>query len=263
MKTNKYGICHLSTIPVRASFSHRSEIVTQLVFGEIYQILEASEDKEWIKIRMEFDGYEGWIPENQKKKVSKAYFKNYQKQNHPFVLERVAQVQHPKYGIQLLSAGSVLPFLKNGKIEVGDIKMSFLGATPKPIRKRDLICFAKKYLRTPYLWGGRSIFGIDCSGFAQQVFKTCLDINLPRDAYQQAEIGEKIPIAKSKEGDLAFFKNAKGRITHVGIVMKKGRIIHASGEVRIDELTKKGIIHSQSGEKTHDLAIIKRIGGKD
>ena len=260
VKTIKHGICHLSIIPVRATSSHRSEIVTQLIFGETYQILETSEDREWVKIKMELDGYEGWIPKNQRKKVSKEYFKKYKKQKHLFVLERVGQIRHPKYGVQLLSAGSVLPFFESGKVKIGNTKMVLLGATPEKLRKRDLIYFAKKYLRTPYLWGGRSTFGIDCSGFSQQIFKTCLDINLPRDAYQQAEVGREISISESQQGDLAFFKNEKGRIIHVGIVMENGEIIHASGEVRIDKLTEEGIIHSKSGDKTHDLAMIKRIG---
>jgi cell wall-associated NlpC family hydrolase len=114
------------------------------------------------------------------------------------------------------------------------------------------------YLDVPYLWGGKSKNGIDCSGFSQQVFKT-FGIKLPRDAYQQAELGEVVGfLLEAQCGDLAFFDNEEGRITHVGIMLSSDEIIHAAGKVRIDKIDNQGIINSETGARTHKLRIIKR-----
>ena len=100
--------------------------------------------------------------------------------------------------------------------------------------------------------------GVDCSGFVQTVFKM-LGVPLLRDAWQQQEQGTAVEFPEMSEGDLAFFHNEKGRIVHVGIVLEGGKIMHASGKVRIDALTNEGIIHAQSGKQTHSLHSIKRI----
>jgi len=112
-------------------------------------------------------------------------------------------------------------------------------------------------LNAPYLWGGKSFFGIDCSGFTQQVFRF-LDKRLPRDAYQQAEEGMTVEFDETEVGDLAFFANASGKITHVGIILENMQIIHAHGAVRLDELTKEGIFSADKGGITHYLTVIKR-----
>ena len=125
-------------------------------------------------------------------------------------------------------------------------------------KKSDLETYSKSLLNTPYLWGGRGPFGIDCSGFSQLIFRLC-GIKLPRDAYQQAELGEIIKPTKSIKGDLAFFENNMGKINHVGIVLEKNKIIHSSGKVRIDELNDNGIYNSDSKSITHSLAYIKRL----
>jgi cell wall-associated NlpC family hydrolase len=118
---------------------------------------------------------------------------------------------------------------------------------------------AKQFLGTAYLWGGRTVFGIDCSGFVQMVFKL-FNINLPRDAYQQAEVGEDVGfLAEAKTGDLAFFDNEQGKITHVGILLSPQSIIHASAIVRIDPIDQAGIVSSSSGLRTHQLRTIRRI----
>jgi cell wall-associated NlpC family hydrolase len=117
---------------------------------------------------------------------------------------------------------------------------------------------ALEFLNVPYLWGGKSVFGIDCSGFVQLVFRL-YDLNLPRDAYQQAEIGELIDSKEARQGDLAYFTNEKGKIIHVGIVLDNETIIHASGRVRIDQLTKSGIYNSDYCKETHKLHFIKRV----
>ena len=115
------------------------------------------------------------------------------------------------------------------------------------------------YLNSPYLWGGRSPFGIDCSGFTQMVFKLN-GIKLPRDAYEQAEIGKTLNfIEETQKGDLAFFDNEEGKIIHTGIIIDKNKIIHSSGKVRIDNLDHYGIFNAETGKYSHNLRLIKKV----
>lgn len=255
----EYGICNLSTIPVRAEHSHKSEIVTQLLFGEAYTVTAISDDGEWKKIKAEYDGYEGWIADFQFKQVSEEYFHDYKKSsaNHAVNNDGLAQVSHPQLGRQFISIGSVLPFYNKGKFKIGDEHFEL--ENPEATRSNDLLKTAQEYMHTPYLWGGKSIFGIDCSGFVQQVFKSAHDLKLPRDAYQQADHGQLIHFDETQEGDLAFFENESGRITHVGILTGDGHIIHASGRVKLDHFMEEGIISKDTGKLTHNLSFIKRV----
>ena len=115
------------------------------------------------------------------------------------------------------------------------------------------------YLKAPYVWGGKSIFGLDCSGLVQQLYGL-VGIQLPRDARQQVEHGQPVHfVVQARPGDLAFFDNAEGRIVHVGLVLEEGRILHAHGEVRIDPLDHNGIYNKDLGRYTHKLRIIRRL----
>ena len=117
---------------------------------------------------------------------------------------------------------------------------------------------AFKFLNSTYLWGGKSVFGIDCSGFTQSVYKF-LNISLLRDAQQQATQGELIGfLQEARCGDLAFFDNEAGQIIHVGILLSAHEIIHAAGKVRIDKIDNEGIVHAQTGQRTQRLRIIRR-----
>jgi cell wall-associated NlpC family hydrolase len=119
--------------------------------------------------------------------------------------------------------------------------------------------YAKFFLNAPYLWGGKTLFGIDCSGFTQVVFKM-LGKNLKRDAWQQAEQGEIVNfLQEAKAGDLAFFDNAEGHVIHVGIMLNEQQIIHASGRVKIDPIDGQGIYSLDLKKHTHKLRIIKRV----
>jgi len=227
---------NISVVPIRAEASDKAEMVSQLLYGEEYEVLESQE--KWLKIKAAFDGYIGWID---KKQSSTDTF-----DNTSFVVSKYALVN---VGVQkhLLSIGARLPLHYEQIDSIGEVST----------QEQDIISTAKLFLETPYLWGGKSVFGIDCSGFTQQVFKLA-GFKLPRDAYQQAEIGEKVAFGEHQANDLAFFAS-NDRITHVGILTDKDHIIHASGKVRIDQFNDKGIIQEESKELTHHLIAIKRI----
>jgi cell wall-associated NlpC family hydrolase len=159
--------------------------------------------------------------------------------------------------------GSSLTSLTHGRAFWRKNLVKYSGKVWKPlvvkINSKIIKQVAYKFLNTAYLWGGRSVFGIDCSGFTQVVYKF-LNVPLPRDAWQQAEKGELVPSLQDVVcGDLAFFKNEEGRITHVGIILSPQEIIHSSGKVRLDKLDKDGITNMETKQRTHQLSHIKRF----
>ena len=255
----KFGITHLSCIPVRAQPSDTSEMITQLLFGETFTILSA--EKQWRKIRCTLDNYEGWIDEKQflhiaEKIIVEAKLKS------SFSLEIAQSVTNHNHHIPIL-LGSTLPFYDGINFKLADTKYWFNGQAYAPDSDSDPLALiekvALKYQFAPYLWGGRSPFGIDCSGLIQVVFKI-LGNPLPRDAYQQAEQGTEISFSnEAKAGDLAFFPNKEGKIAHVGIILNENRIIHAYGHVRIDKFDHFGIFNEEQKKYTHKLRFIKRI----
>ena len=247
----KYGICNLSIVPLRAEASDSSELVTQVLYGELFKVLESR--KKWSRIRLAFDGYEAWIDNKQFLFIEQDKYKHLSKQT-PIVSEdlvdRVSTKDKQILSIVLGSSLNALDLLNH----------EFEGSrTQEKFAKDNLISTALLYLNTPYLWGGKTPFGIDCSGFTQMVYKVN-GYALKRDASQQVEQGEALSfIEESEPGDLAFFDNTEGDITHVGIIMKDNYIIHAHGKVRIDRLDHTGIFNMQSNTHTHALRVIKRI----
>lgn len=237
MKTNQY-ICPLSVAPLRKEPSDRSEMVSQVLFGETMHVLESNE--KWHLVRLQHDGYEGWIDKKQIVPVEGDLPSTH------FLRDVSARVCLNGRSMHL-PAGALLPESYNAL------------AT----ETRGIEFYAHMFLETPYLWGGRTFMGIDCSGFTQIVFRL-IGKQLPRDAYQQAEMGESISFVEEAEtGDLAFFDNTEGRITHVGIVLKEQdgitNIIHASGKVRIDTLDHSGIYNDEMKSYSHKLRLLKRI----
>jgi hypothetical protein len=251
----EYGISKIAIIPIRAEGSERSEMVSQLLFGETYAVTEW-QDK-WVKIITSFDDYEGWISRIQFTALS---VEDYQKlQQAPSVLttQLVTPVTKQKdSSIVYLPAGSILPFLDNGNCMINGEEFAVSDLSKA---NNDLMATAKGYLNSPYFWGGRTHFGIDCSGFVQTVYKQH-GINLKRDASQQAEQGVVVDFLQSATaGDLAFFDNDEGRIVHVGIMLNNEQIIHASGRVKIDTIDDQGIYSQEFRKHTHKLRIIKRV----
>ena len=246
----RYGICNLGIVPVRLEPSDRSELVTQLLYGDHIKILEGR--KKWSRIRIAFDNYEGWIDNKQFLEISENEFRELD--SIPLSLSQdLIQFVSDNDNLITIPIGSSLSALDllNNKFEGNVLK-------PKK-EKSNLIDTALLFLNTPYLWGGKTPFGIDCSGFTQMVYKLN-GFKLFRDASQQATQGEALSfIEESEPGDLAFFDNSEGSIIHVGIIMKDNYIIHSHGKVRIDRLDHSGIYNAELRKHTHKLRVIKKI----
>ncbi len=254
-----YRICHLSSIPLRKEASDRSEMVSQILFGELAEVIE--EAGTWQKVKLEYDEYVGWIDKKQMVTISDDEHSAITS-SEQFVSSELIQILSLEGGLALpLLAGSSLPLFNNGIVKFSGSSHKFDGRAVR-IDKADTgrwMEFALMYLNCPYLWGGRSPFGIDCSGFTQMVYKLS-GIKLNRDASQQALQGNLINmIDESRPGDLAFFDNDEGKIIHVGIIMPNRKIIHASGNVKIDQLDHEGIYNDNQKKYTHRLRLIKRF----
>ncbi|MGB0886910.1 MAG: NlpC/P60 family protein [Vicingaceae bacterium] len=256
----KYGICHLSNVPCRLEPSDASEMVTQLLYGETVKIYEEKK-RDWRRAKTAYDNYDCWIDIKQVTIISEEEFNAI---NSDYVSSELVDVIE-KEGSKIvtpITLGSTLPNLKNAKISFADEDFSFDGSavnTSANQAKENLVGNAMMFLNAPYLWGGRSPFGIDCSGFTQIIYKLN-GFKLPRDASQQANIGDTLSfIEESESGDLAFFDNEEGNIIHVGIMLENNRIIHASGKVRIDRIDHQGIFNVDTNTYSHRLRLIKKI----
>jgi cell wall-associated NlpC family hydrolase len=253
-------VCRIAIAPLRKEPSDRSEIVSQLLFGDRVQLLEKTE--KWCMIRTLSDNYEGWMDYKQLEKISDVEFSDHMafKYLAPIQVDNtLIAANGTKY---YLSPGSILPFYENGHCYIGENKFEvkfdpIIPNTEDFSSKVEEI--AKFYENTPYLWGGRTLFGIDCSGFVQMVYHLN-GVQLRRDASQQAEHGELVDfLTSAKLGDLAFFDNEEGKITHVGLMLSNDKIIHSAGFVRIDPIDDQGIFNPELGKYTHKLRIIKRF----
>jgi hypothetical protein len=247
----QYGISHLSIAPLRHEPSDPSELVSQVLYGDCFKVLE--QRKKWSKIRLAFDDYEGWIDNKQYIEITEDMYKNLSSESLKISADLVEYITTENGHLNLIPLGATLNGLTllNHHFD-GD---SITGKQPK----EKLVETAFMYLNAPYLWGGKTPFGIDCSGFTQMVYKLN-GHKIFRDASQQATQGEALSfIEESEPGDLAFFDNSEGVITHVGIIMKDNYIIHAHGCVRVDRLDHTGIFNTERNVHTHKLRVIKRI----
>ncbi len=265
------GICLHSIIPVRADPSHKSEMATQVLFGELYTV--TGQETGWYKIRLSYDNYEGWIDILQSNLIDEHEFSRLTDSEVSITLDLV-QLLSNENGKSLipLVTGSSLPGLDKSRIRVGQEIFVYEGSVSdsrlhgsSKISHNNLNCKpqliedAMLYMNAPYLWGGRSPFGLDCSGFVQMVYKL-QGLKLFRDASQQAAQGEIVSLlAEAEPGDLAFFDDPEGKITHVGMLIDHHRIIHCSGRVQIDSLDHEGIYNANMQKYTHKLRLIKRI----
>lgn len=242
-------------IPMRTEPAETSELTSQLLFGEAYSVLEESE--KWLKIATTDCQYEGWIDRKLFNPLRECDVENYLASKKYIVKDLFLYIKEMENNVTFpIFIGSSFPYPQNGQLILG--KNTYQIQLPEE-KENSLLQFAMTYLHAPYLWGGRTPAGIDCSGFVQLVFKS-QGIGLPRNASEQAQCGELVDfVEEARIGDVAFFENEEGRIIHTGIICGPNQIIHASGRVRIDPIDQTGIFNKEMGKYSHSLRIIKRI----
>ena len=253
-----FGICNLSIVPLRFDASDASEMVSQVIFGEHFEILEKT--KKWSKIKLAFDGYEGYIDNKQYQEISDSLYKQLENEEKIYSGELIDFITDSYNNLTTIPIGARLPFYDKNSFHIHETEFKYEGKTSgKKLNKNAIVETAYLFLNSPYLWGGKTPFGIDCSGFTQTVYKLC-GYNLLRDAKEQATQGEVLSfIEECEPGDLAFFDNEEGVITHVGIIMNDYNIIHAHGKVRIDKLDHSGIYNIDTQQHSHRLRVIKKM----
>ncbi|MDC6366985.1 MULTISPECIES: C40 family peptidase [Flavobacteriaceae] len=247
----QYGICPLSIVPIRTHPDNHTEMVSQILYGDFFKVLERR--KKWSRIRVTHDGYEGWVNNGQIILITEEEY-------------NLLDYSAPKYSSDIISHvctqdGMLLPILIGSVVSSATILgHTFEESTIEGVHpKENLVDIALLYLKAPFQWGGKSPFGVDCSGFTQMVYKIN-GYNLKRDAEGQSGQGEALSfIEESEPGDLAFFDNNEGVIDHVGIILKDNYIIHAHGHVRIDRLDHTGIFNTEEKLYSHKLRVIKKI----
>lgn len=251
----RYGYCHLSIIPLRENPSDTSQMTSQLLFGDVFEIIDIISDN-WIHIRNAYDGYEGYIDPKQHITIDEQNF--LELKNITITNKAIIEIDSGD-GKMLLPPACSFPS-KEFNIHDFSVKINSNSLLPfEDVKASEIGYLALSFLNAPYLWGGKTPFGVDCSGFTQSVYKIC-GIKLKRDASQQATQGETISFLEECHiGDLAFFDNEEGHITHVGIILDEQRIIHASGKVRIDKIDHHGIYNEALKKYTHQLRLLKRL----
>ncbi len=257
MNKNQYAIVTVPAAPVRKLASHRSEMSNQLLFGEAVKIIKQKDDT-WFKIESLYDGYQGWLTYHL---ISLVDEKTATAPGHLLASGMLNTIITNNRTMHIPLGSSLVNFQKNKGI-IGNLEYSFKGKTLNPLsihnKAASLVNNALQWLNAPYLWGGKTLMGVDCSGFSQTMYKL-IGLPIARDAWQQAEQGKKVALlSKVRAGDLAFFDD-KDEIVHVGILLAPDKIIHAAGKVRIDHIDKRGITNTDTGKRTHQLKLIKRI----
>lgn len=247
----QYGICTLSIVPVRIQPNDASEMLTQLLYGENFKILE--ERGKWSRIRIAFDSYEGWVSNSQVSKIEETYYEELLNSEQIYSVDLIEFIAEASGNLTHIPLGAVLNHAKLSNLVFDGHTVNGVGS------KSRLIDTAILYLNTPFLWGGKTPFGIDSSGLTQMVYRLN-GYSLQRDSAQQAKQGEALSfIEESEPGDLAFFDDAEGNIIHVGLIMPDNYIIHADGKVRIDRIDHSGIFNIDLRKHTHKLRVIKKI----
>lgn len=256
-----YGVCRLSVVPVRRDPDETAEQVTQLLFGDHYEVLEATPDLYWGKIKVYADQCEGWLEWKQHHTISEEYFNQINKTDYKITTEIASPVLYKKNPLTIVM-GSIVPISSSELFKVEE-QFAYNGESKGLGQRRDvefLLAIARKYLSSPYQWGGKSPFGIDHSGFVQMVFRIS-GYPLQRDAGQQANQGKKVrSLAEARPGDILFFSSNGKEVGHCGILIEKDRIIHCAGHVRIDSVSEQGILSQDaSAPLSFRLHSVRRV----
>lgn len=247
----RYGICPISIAPLRAEPSDASEMVSQVLYGEYFKIIDSR--KKWVRIRLAHDSYEGWLDAKQFLEIEADQYHEIHDSSKKYAQDLISHLTHADETLSTITIGA--------QVSTATVLADSYSLVGKEfsLDRTAIIENALLLLNAPYLWGGRSPLGIDCSGFTQLVYRMS-GFNLLRDASQQATQGEVLSfIEEAEQGDLAFFDNSEGAITHVGIIMNDNYIIHAHGKVRIDRLDQSGIFNVEKHLHTHKLRVIKKV----
>lgn len=266
MEKMQYGLCCLAHVPVRKTVSDASEMLTELLFGDLVKVVDRY--CQWVKVENCLDGYQGWVDSKQLLPLTASEFDDCMADESRFFASGLwnAAERQDDGAVFWLGMGCRLPFfnLEGRTFRMGSQVFQYQGEVMEsPVRletRRDIVVEkALLLLKVPYLWGGKSSFALDCSGMTQLLFRMC-GVDLPRDASQQVSAGNDVSlIEEAGKGDLMFFDNADGKIIHVGIYLGDGHIIHSSGCVRIDPVDHQGIFRTESGIYSHHLRLIKRL----
>jgi cell wall-associated NlpC family hydrolase len=252
------GIVNQSLVAVRREPSESSEMINQLLFGETFIIIENYNS--WLRIISANDSYEGWLDSKLTTLIPDDLASKHDTPKTSNTLF-TAKLIGSNYPIRLCPGSSIYGY-ENGCFIAGNSSYQSLEnpfTETKENINEEIVRVAKLFVNSPYLWGGRSPYGIDCSGLTQVVYKI-LGINIPRDAGQQVKKGETVDfITMVQPGDLAFFDNNEEIITHVGMIVDNGRILHSSGYVKIESLDHQGIFNVETQKYSHKLRVIKRI----
>lgn len=253
-----------SVVPVRAEAHESAEQNTQMLFGQLCEVLE--EQPRWYRIRLSEDGQEGWVDVKMIAPIAGKDLTAYHK-----ALKTAAVVAFPMtYAMSEnngqtipLTAGTRLTNYKDGRFEVLGVGFridpSMVITKPLELTQDNLLKAVRFFINTPYLWGGKNALGMDCSGFTQVVM-SLFGKTLLRNASEQVTQGRTVAdLSKAKAGDLAFFDHEDGRISHVGIVIDAERIIHCSGRVKVEKLDATGIFNAEANEYSHHLVSLRRI----
>ncbi|NJN42735.1 MAG: C40 family peptidase [Flammeovirgaceae bacterium] len=255
-----YGVGRLAIIPVRKEPVNTSEQITQLLFGDHYEILEVSKNEKWMFIRIHLDQTEGWIDATQHHEITVEYFELINHANFKITTDITSNILYRKSPLTIL-LGSIVP-ISGSELFKMEEQLAFNGESKSLGQKRDLEFIkevALKYINSPFLPGGKSPFGIDSSGFVQMVFRVA-GYSLPRDLRSLATAGKTVEdFNQHRLGDIALFKNTIGNIHHAGICLNDHKIIHVYGHVRVDQLSTYGIASSDTGKVTHGIDHIQRI----
>ena len=270
--STEYVINHCPVTPVREEPAHAAEQATQLLFGEVCEVVDRHSS--WTKIRSTMDGQVGWVVSKMLTPVSEEAIRllgeKREANGEGVVATPMAIATATTTGEQLmLTIGTRLPYYKKGTFEVLGKKYKIhprcvyeIKSERLEVKGEDVVRVAQSLLNVSYLWGGKNMMGYDCSGFTQTVYSV-FGINLLRNAREQVTQGQVVSsLAEAQPGDLVFFDHLDRapeatRITHVGMLISPTEVIHCSGCVHVDKIDETGI-RLANGELTHYLVQIKR-----